>query len=226
MAKDMKILNMSSHMGKENMDMPKTKEGLYNAMNGMMKKMKKGEMENVYAMMMKNPNVDEGEHDKEDKEKSEAIERRVKDINVKEHVDALMNGEGDLSEEFKRKAATVFEAFKLGRAAIVAGAYDVRDAQANIIKIQLSKIIGYKSVDYLNGYMSKMAAGNTADAFHALSEGYGFIMSLQFTNDGDENPYFTKTAVDAMLANMADFWTVSDTDLSAMVSDITIKMNL
>ena len=36
--------------------------------------------------------------------------RQVKDINVKEHVDALMNGEGDLSEEFKRKAATVFEA--------------------------------------------------------------------------------------------------------------------
>ena len=114
-------------------------------------------------------------------------------------------------------AATVFEAFKLGRAAIVAGAYDVRDAQANIIKIQLSKIIGYKSVDYLNGYMSKMAAGNTADAFHALSEGYGFIMSLQFTNDGNDNPYFSKAEVDAMLAKMSDFWTVSD---------ITIKMNL
>ena len=123
-------------------------------------------------------------------------------------------------------AATVFDAFKLGRAAIVAGAYDVRDAQANVIKIQLSKIIGYKSVDYLNGYMDKMAAGNTADAFHALSEGYGFIMSLQFTNDGNENPYFTKTEVDAMLSKMADFWTVSNTDLSAMVSDITIKMNL
>ena len=111
MAKDMKILNMSSHMGKENMDMPKTKEGLYNAMNGMMKKMKKGEMENVYAMMMKNPNDKmEDEETAEDKEKKEAVERRVKDINVKEHVDALMNGEGDLSEEFKRKAATVFEA--------------------------------------------------------------------------------------------------------------------
>ena len=53
----------------------------------------------------------EVEHeDEEEKEKSEDIERRVKDINVKEHVDALMNGEGDLSEEFKRKAATVFEA--------------------------------------------------------------------------------------------------------------------
>lgn len=52
----------------------------------------------------------EKEESAEDKEKSEAVEKRVKDINVKEHVDALMNGEGDLSEEFKRKAATVFEA--------------------------------------------------------------------------------------------------------------------
>ena len=50
------------------------------------------------------------EEEKENKEKSEAIEKRVKEIDVKEHVDALMNGEGDLSEEFKRKAATVFEA--------------------------------------------------------------------------------------------------------------------
>tara|TARA_B100000475_G_scaffold191953_1_gene165306 strand:- start:470 stop:1270 length:801 start_codon:yes stop_codon:yes gene_type:complete len=46
----------------------------------------------------------------EEKAKSEAVEKRVKEIDVKEHVDALMNGEGDLSEEFKRKAATVFEA--------------------------------------------------------------------------------------------------------------------
>ena len=46
----------------------------------------------------------------EEKSKSEAVEKRVKEIDVKEHVDALMNGEGDLSEEFKRKAATVFEA--------------------------------------------------------------------------------------------------------------------
>merc|ERR1711965_535958 len=75
-----------------------------------MKKMKKGEMVNTYASMMKNPNEDAHEETPEEKEKSEAVEKRVKDINVKEHVDALMNGEGDLSEEFKRKAATVFEA--------------------------------------------------------------------------------------------------------------------
>tara|TARA_X000000368_G_scaffold372306_1_gene322577 strand:- start:211 stop:732 length:522 start_codon:yes stop_codon:yes gene_type:complete len=123
-------------------------------------------------------------------------------------------------------AKIVFDAFKMGRAAIVAGNYEVRDAQANIIKIQLSRIIGFKSVDYLEGYISKMAAGNTADAFHALSEGYGFIMSLQFTNDGNDNPYFTKAEVDEMLAKMDDFWTVKDSDLTSMVSQIKSKMNI
>ena len=123
-------------------------------------------------------------------------------------------------------AQIVYDAFKLGRAAIVARNYEVRDAQANIIKINLSKVIGFKAVDYLNGYMSKMAGGDTGDAFHALSEGYGFIMSLQFTNDGNGNPHFTKAEVDAMLAKMSDFWTVKDSDLTSMVSQIKSKMNI
>ena len=49
----------------------------------------------------------------EDKEKEalqkEAVEQRIKDIDVTEHVEALMSGEGDLTDEFKKKAATVFE---------------------------------------------------------------------------------------------------------------------
>ena len=116
MTKDMVIEAHNGHGAEEDMEPEKMKKDeLITAMMDKVKKMKKGEMVNTYAMMMKNPNADEkmeGEHedDEEEKEKSEAIERRVKDINVKEHVDALMNGEGDLSEEFKRKAATVFEA--------------------------------------------------------------------------------------------------------------------
>ena len=50
------------------------------------------------------------EESPEEKEKKESVENRLKSIDVSEHVNALMNGEGDLSEEFKRKAATVFEA--------------------------------------------------------------------------------------------------------------------
>ena len=61
----------------------------------------------------------ENSHDKK-KEKSDGAEVRVEDdekkdekkkeIDVKEHVDALVAGEKDLTDEFKTKAATIFEA--------------------------------------------------------------------------------------------------------------------
>ncbi len=41
---------------------------------------------------------------------SESEEEKKKEIDVKEHVDALVAGDDSLSEEFKQKAATVFEA--------------------------------------------------------------------------------------------------------------------
>ena len=115
---------------------------------------------------------------------------------------------------------TVFRAFRRGRAGIVAKNYEYRDEQAKILKIELSKVIAYKAIDYLNGYMTKIAAGNTADAFHALSEGYGFVMSLQFTNDGNDSPYFDNATVNSWLALMDNFWTVSNSDLESMVSQI------
>ena len=57
----------------------------------------------------------EGEKLAEKTTKAEADEKetakdKVKEINVKEDVDALVNGEDNLSEEFKAKAATIFEA--------------------------------------------------------------------------------------------------------------------
>ena len=109
MKKDEMMKGMKKEMAKM------TKAEMVNAMYEMMKGQKK---ENLMAMFkgMNNAMHPEGMHDKEEmmkkdeKAKSEAVEKRVKEIDVKEHVDALMNGEGDLSEEFKRKAATVFEA--------------------------------------------------------------------------------------------------------------------
>ena len=119
-AKDMKILATEAHHEEKKDPEKMTKTELMAAMDMMMKKAKNGKKADLVAtynsMMTMGGHLPdekkEGEHedDEEEKEKSEAIERRVKDINVKEHVDALMNGEGDLSEEFKRKAATVFEA--------------------------------------------------------------------------------------------------------------------
>ena len=111
-AEDMKILATEAHHSKSEMEVPKTKEKMIAAMVDKMNGMKAKELKAQYGDVMSAMDMPEGEHEEtpEEKEKSEAVERRVKDINVKEHVDALMNGEGDLSEEFKRKAATVFEA--------------------------------------------------------------------------------------------------------------------
>ena len=73
-----------------------------------MNKMNKVQLEKLYNAMHNND--DDEEEEEMDEVKKEAIENRVKEIDVAEHVEALVNGEGDLSEEFKRKAATVFEA--------------------------------------------------------------------------------------------------------------------
>ena len=92
-------------------EMPKTKMEYMTAMKDMMAdmgKMKKDQLMATYDMM-KNA-MHEKEESDEDKAKSEAVEARMKSIDVAEHVEALLNGEGDLSEEFKTKAATVFEA--------------------------------------------------------------------------------------------------------------------
>ena len=114
MAEDMEIMVSEAHHEGEHedeKDKPKTKAQLMTAMNGMMKKangMKKMELEKLHAAMMSYAGAHEDDEDEDDM--NEAIERRLETVDVSEHVDALMNGEGDLSEDFKRKAATVFEA--------------------------------------------------------------------------------------------------------------------
>ena len=113
MAEDMEILVSEGHHEKmdDEEDKPKTKAELMTAMNDMMKKangMKKMELEKLHAAMMSYAGAHED--DDEDDDMNEAIEKRLETVDVSEHVDALMNGEGDLSEDFKRKAATVFEA--------------------------------------------------------------------------------------------------------------------
>ena len=105
-------------MSEKEHEMPKTKSGMIQAMYDMMNKKKKSEIAASYGKMMAAMNGEEepkeGMHDKEDekddKEKKEAVEHRVKSIDVSADVDALVSGDSSLSEEFKSKAATIFEA--------------------------------------------------------------------------------------------------------------------
>lgn len=105
--------------------------------------------------------------------------------------------------DFNTVKADISLAFRAGRAAIMANDYAERDAQADIIKAKLALVPAVRAVFYLQEGKGKLTTDKGAKAFHALSEAYGFIMSLRYTNKpGSNNPYFTKAEVDAMLATM------------------------
>ena len=110
MAEDMEILINEAHHG-EDMEVPKTKNGKMDDMMKGMKKMSAKQVEKLHASYMSMSGHTNGEDDdEEDDDMNEAIQKRLETVDVAEHVDALVEGEGDLSEEFKKKAATVFEA--------------------------------------------------------------------------------------------------------------------
>ena len=107
MAEDVKVLKMGSHPEEK---MPKTKMDAINIMSAMMKKMPADEAKHLVATYMAKDSKTDEEIELEGLSKAkEAIEKRLASINVKEDVDALVEGE-ELSEDFKKKAATIFEA--------------------------------------------------------------------------------------------------------------------
>ena len=126
-------------------------------------------------------------------------------------------------------ANDVYNAFITGRAAIVAKNYTVMDAQSAIIKQKLSSVIGHYAIHYLSGAITNIGTSTGADrlpAFHGLSEGYGFILSLQFTNDGTDSPYFTKDEVDTYLTQIDDFYTVDTATLQAIHDEIKTRFGI
>src|SRR5210317_1398926 len=95
--------------------MPKLKEEESKETDKEKEEVKEGEMPAGLKKYLDKKHGDdkkEAMHDAEKKKEKEEGYGKMKkeDIDVKEHVDALIAGETDLSEEFKAKAATVFEA--------------------------------------------------------------------------------------------------------------------
>jgi hypothetical protein len=124
---------------------------------------------------------------------------------------------------------TIYDAFKLGRAAIVGNDSELRDAQAEIIKTKMSRVILHKAAYYLRGAATAKEASSIdyADYFHGLSEGYGFVLSLQFTYSADGASYFSHTEVAAMLADLEEgngFWDITPAALNAMAAQIEDKI--
>ena len=97
---------------------PKTKNGMLKSVYEKLNSLKKDELSAKYEQLMKATElVEEDDEEAEDVEKEEkvirtkaAIKKEDIKIDVKDDVEALVQGEDGLSEEFKQKAATIFEA--------------------------------------------------------------------------------------------------------------------
>lgn len=139
--------------------------------------------------------------------------------------------EGD--SDFDGITEDIFQALKLGRAAIVAKDYEVRDEQANILRKLISEIIAIRAVYYLQQGKNALdqVSPDFGGGFHDLSEGYGFIYSLQFTRKPDtDEPYFTKAEVDAFLTDLLDdgdngLWNVTPATLDAISEAIATEFD-
>ncbi|WP_232622954.1 DUF4856 domain-containing protein [Pareuzebyella sediminis] len=135
--------------------------------------------------------------------------------------------------DFAGIADEIFQAFKLGRAAIVAKNYSVRDEQAAIIREKISQIPAVRAIYYLQAGKRTLAEENPnyGSAFHALSEAYGFIYGLQFTRKpGTEEPYFSREETEALLADLMDdgengFWDVTSETLDTISETIASRFD-
>ncbi len=148
--------------------------------------------------------------------------------------DAFLNeyvGNVSKDPDFSNLAPEIFDAFKLGRAAIVAKNYEVRDAQASIIRANVSKVIAVRGVFYLQVGKNKILEENRQGAFHALSEAYGFVYSLRFTRNSETNtPLFTRSEVDALLNHLMNsaengYWGITPETLDAVSEAVAAKFD-
>ena len=140
-------------------------------------------------------------------------------------------GSVDGNENYTGIADAIEDAFILGRAAIVAKDYTVRNEQAKILRENISKVIAVRAVHYLQGGKDLLEAQEFGSAFHDLSEGLGFVYSLQFTrNPETDAPYFTKEDVDgfidSILANENGLWNASSTTLNEISQKIVDAFGL
>ena len=99
----------------EAVSVPKTKAGMIKALYDQLSAMKKSDLSDSFSKIMGSTlTEDEHEEDEEEEEEEKPVEsKKLKkedlEIDIKEDIEAITNGE-DLSEDFKTKASTIFEA--------------------------------------------------------------------------------------------------------------------
>ena len=125
--------------------------------------------------------------------------------------------DGKSGIDYRQRA---YDAFKMGRQALVDNCPEELDRQISIINSSLSKVVAWHAQDYLSGAASAIG---TADFHHDVSEAWGFVYSLQFTKVNGA-PLFSHSEVMSMISTLEagnnGAWDLDATTLNNMAASI------
>ena len=164
---------------KQSTDIPKTKAGILNAAYSMMKKAKKDEAVKLYQGMMKAANVKEGV-DVEDTLVSEDAD--VSHIDYEEDLNVLVAEEATLSDGFRGKASTIFEAALKSKVGVEIDRLE--SEYANNLEEEVSSV-KTDLVEKVDAYLNYVVEGWMQENEVAVESGLrteiaeGFMTSLQ-----------------------------------------------
>jgi hypothetical protein len=166
---------------KQSTDIPKTKAGILNAAYSMMKKAKKDEAVKLYQGMMKAANVKEDEEEDED-EVNVSEDADVSHIDYEEDLNVLVAEEATLSDGFRGKASTIFEAALKSKVSVEIDRLESEYANNLEEEVSSVKTDLVEKVDaYLNyvveGWMQENEVAVDAGLRTEIAE--GFMTSLQ-----------------------------------------------
>jgi hypothetical protein len=215
----------------EIMETPKTKKAMIQAMFDKMESMKAGELKSNYGSIMSAMDaVAEEEPTEEEKEKAEAVEARIKDIDVKEDVRALMSADkGEIAEDFISGLKQLFEDHYID---VPDEKYDVLEAQSEKISeledklnesiektVELTKVSSNLVREQVISEVSEDLADTEIEKFKSLTEDVDFTdeESFRVKLNTLKDSYFPKTVVEQTFDD-EDGSTAQDVDTTDAMS--------
>lgn len=118
----------------------------------------------------------------------------------------------------------LMDAFRTGRAAIVADRHAIKEHQRDIIYEGFELIAAASAVHYLNAVKEALVAEETGDAFHQLTEGYMFIKALRMSPRKQITEAQITLILDTYIGE--NFWALTDTDLSGLDDAVDLLVSV
>ena len=194
---------------------PKTKAGVIQAAVEILKKARKEDAQKLFAKMVAVTEMDDNEEEEDDSEKEESYDSKkkakakVESVDFDEDLDALIKEEATLSDEFRGKAGSIFEAVltsKLTQEVDRLEAEYVQNLEEEVSEIQTSL------VEKVDSYMNYVVETWMQENEVAVSDGLRteiaeeFMTSLQkvFTEHYIEVPEGKVDLVDDLSAQVAE----------------------